>query len=100
LILPKELVPGTPLAQALGLEDTVLEVNVTPNRGDALSHLGVGREAAAVLRTTLHRKLRTPVESGAPISDAIRIEIADPGGCPRVPAPVLAGGPIRPTPPS
>ncbi|HEY1416485.1 MAG TPA: phenylalanine--tRNA ligase subunit beta, partial [Myxococcaceae bacterium] len=33
LLLPKDLVPGTPLAKALGLEDTVLEVNVTPNRG-------------------------------------------------------------------
>ena len=56
LLLPKDLVPGTPLAKALGLEDTVLEVNVTPNRGDALSHLGVAREAAAVLRLPLQRE--------------------------------------------
>ncbi len=98
LILPRDLVPGTPLASALGLEDTVLEVNVTPNRGDALSHLGVGRESAAVLRVPLKRKLRVPVESGAPVSDAIRIEIADPVGCPRFTARVLEGVRIGPSP--
>ncbi|HZJ53975.1 MAG TPA: phenylalanine--tRNA ligase subunit beta [Myxococcaceae bacterium] len=98
LVLPKELVPGTPLARALELEDTVLEVNVTPNRGDALSHLGVGREAAAVLGVPLRRKLRIPVESGAPVSDAIRIEIADPVGCPRFTARVLEGVRIGPSP--
>ena len=98
LILPRGLVPGTPLARALGLEDTVLEVNVTPNRGDALSHLGVGREAAAVLGVPLQRKLRVPVESGAPASDAIRIEIADPVGCPRFTARVLEGVRIAPSP--
>ena len=98
LILPKELVPGTPLATALGLEDTVLEVNVTPNRGDALSHLGVGREAAAVLRIPLRRKLRVPAESGAQASEAIRIEIADPVGCPRFTARVLEGVRIGPSP--
>ena len=98
LILDKALVPGTPLAKALGLEDTVLEVNVTPNRGDALSHLGVAREAAAVLRLALQRKLRLPAESGAPASDAIRIEIADPVGCPRFTARVLEGVRIGPSP--
>jgi phenylalanyl-tRNA synthetase beta chain len=98
LILPKELVPGTPLAAALGLEDTVLEVNVTPNRGDALSHLGVAREAATVLGVPLHRKLRVPAESGAPASDAIRVEVADPAGCPRFTARVLEGVRIGPSP--
>jgi len=98
LVLPKDLVPGTPLAKALGLEDTVLEVNVTPNRGDALSHLGVAREAAAVLRLPLQRKLRVPVESDGLASDAIRIEIADPVGCPRFTARVLEGVRIGPSP--
>jgi len=98
LILPKDLVPGTPLGKALGLEDAVLEVNVTPNRGDALSHLGVGREAATVLGVPLQRKLRVPAESGAPVTDAIRIEIADPVGCPRFTARALEGVRIAPSP--
>ena len=98
LILPKELTPGTPLATALGLEDTVLEINVTPNRGDALSHLGVAREAAAVLGVPLRRTLRVLAESGAPVSDVIRIEIADAVACPRFTARVLEGVRIGPSP--
>jgi phenylalanyl-tRNA synthetase beta chain len=39
---------GTPLADYLGLNDTILEINVTPNRGDALSHFGVARDVAAL----------------------------------------------------
>ena len=45
---PPTLKPGTPIAEALGLEDVVFEVNVTPNRPDALSHLGIAREVAAL----------------------------------------------------
>ena len=37
---------GTPIASALALDDVVFEVNVTPNRPDALSHLGIAREVA------------------------------------------------------
>src|SRR5919197_1140517 len=48
LILPRDVATGTPIAKALDLEDALLEVNVTPNRPDALSHLGVAREVAAL----------------------------------------------------
>lgn len=48
--------PGTPLAEALGLNDTVLDVAVTPNRGDCLSHYGLARDIAALGLG----KLRTP----------------------------------------
>lgn len=40
--------PGTPLAEDLGLNDTVLDVAVTPNRGDCLSHYGLARDLAAL----------------------------------------------------
>ncbi|HUB05731.1 MAG TPA: phenylalanine--tRNA ligase subunit beta [Myxococcales bacterium] len=55
-ILPPELTPGAELATALSLRDTVLELDLTPNRGDCLSHLGVAREVAAIFS----RPLRTP----------------------------------------
>jgi len=42
---------GTPFAEYLGLNDTILEINVTPNRGDALSHFGVARDVAALFGT-------------------------------------------------
>jgi phenylalanyl-tRNA synthetase beta chain len=44
---------GTPLAEALGKGDTVLDVAVTPNRGDCLSHLGIARELAVLGLGTL-----------------------------------------------
>ena len=48
MILPEGLLLGQPLSRALGLEDTLLEVNITPNRGDCLSHLGIARELSAI----------------------------------------------------
>ena len=52
LELPDELVTGTPLREALPLDDTILTLNVTPNRGDVLSVLGVAREVAAIARAS------------------------------------------------
>ncbi|HXN11327.1 MAG TPA: hypothetical protein VN859_08795, partial [Steroidobacteraceae bacterium] len=48
LELPAGLTLGTDLRAALDLDDTILEVNVTPNRGDAMSVLGIAREVAAL----------------------------------------------------
>lgn len=47
LILPASTQIGVPLALALGQNDIIFEVNVTPNRGDCLSHVGIARELAA-----------------------------------------------------
>ncbi len=46
--LSSELPLGMPLNKALGLDDVVLEVSITPNRGDCLSILGIAREVAAL----------------------------------------------------
>lgn len=48
LELAPDALPGTDLRDALGLDDRVFELNVTPNRGDCLSVLGVAREVAAL----------------------------------------------------
>jgi phenylalanyl-tRNA synthetase beta chain len=52
LHLSHETKLGTPVEKLLGLPDTVLEINVTPNRPDALSHVGISRELAASLKTS------------------------------------------------
>jgi len=51
--LPGEHAPGTPADEIYGYRDTVLDIEVTPNRPDWLSHLGVAREVAALYRTKL-----------------------------------------------
>jgi phenylalanyl-tRNA synthetase beta chain len=53
LELPAELTLGTDLRVALDLDDTILELNVTPNRGDAMSVLGIAREVAALTGSPL-----------------------------------------------
>ncbi|MEL6181767.1 MAG: YtpR family tRNA-binding protein, partial [Myxococcota bacterium] len=56
MILPEDAPVGEPVLQAMGLQDTVLEVSLTPNRPDGLGHVGIAREVAALLG----RSLRLP----------------------------------------
>jgi len=73
--------PGTPLDQLFGYRDTVLDIEVTPNRPDWLSHLGVAREVAALYSTKL-----TPPPVLKPPSNAEhgwKVEIEDFADCPR-----------------
>src|SRR5438093_670858 len=83
LVLPSDAAPGTPLARLPGIADTVLEAEVTPNRGDCLSILGVAREVAAVTGARLRHPRPRPRESGAaatsevtPATRAILLESA------------------------
>jgi phenylalanyl-tRNA synthetase beta chain len=98
LILPADVAPGTPIARALGLEDVILEVNVTPNRPDALSHLGVARELAALLGVPVRRPEARPAEAGPPASEAVRIRIDSPEKCARYTARVIEDVRIGPSP--
>jgi len=89
LELPDELVTGAPLRDALSLDDTILTLNVTPNRGDVLSVLGVAREVAAIAA----RKLTPPALDAVPPATrerfAVRLEA--PAGCPRFASRVVQG---------
>ena len=53
--LPADLSLGSPLETALNIEDTVFNVNVTPNRSDCLSMIGIAREVAAVTGSKMKR---------------------------------------------
>ncbi len=80
LILPPDATPGAPLAEALGLGDTVLTVKVYPNRPDLLSVLGVAREVAALTGAPL----RGPKVPAARPGDAgVPVAVADAADCPR-----------------
>ena len=59
--LPANLKAGQALVSALELDDTIFEVNLTPNRGDAMSVQGVAREVAAARGTPLHPPVMAPV---------------------------------------
>ncbi len=80
---------GTPLADWLG--DAVLDADVTSNRPDCLSMLGVAREVAAVAGSSVSEPSREYAELGAPIESRVRIEIADPDLCYRYTASLIEG---------
>ena len=81
LVLDAALAPGTPLVEALALDDTLLTLKLTPNRADCLSILGVAREVCAITGTPLVAPETTPVDARSTASHPVRVE--DVQGCPR-----------------
>ena len=98
LVLPDDAEPGTPLVDIAGIADTVLELEVTSNRGDCLSVLGIAREVAAASGVPLRHPRPRPRETGAPAAEDIRVRIEAPDGCPRYCARVVRGVTVQPSP--
>jgi phenylalanyl-tRNA synthetase beta chain len=98
LILPADAPVGVPFAQYQGLADTVLELEVTPNRPDCLSMAGVAREVAAITGVPYTLPAGEPAEAGTPVADLASVEIADGDLCPRYTARVIRGVKIGPSP--
>jgi phenylalanyl-tRNA synthetase beta chain len=98
LILDKSLPVGMPIVRALGLDDTLLEVNVTPNRPDALSHLGVAREVAALTSAAVKRPEAKLGESQAEAASRAKVRIEAKERCPRYAARVVEGVKVGPSP--
>jgi len=99
LILSPAMLVGGDLARQIGLLDEVLEVNVTPNRPDALSHAGIAREVAALFETTF--RLPAPDEVATiplPQGRGVDVEIRDPAACPRYAARIVTGLRVGPSP--
>ena len=72
--LPSNAAPGTPLNDYLGLPDRILDIDLTPNRGDCLSLRGVAREAAVGLSSALHEPMIAAPESTTDIQRPVHIE--------------------------
>jgi phenylalanyl-tRNA synthetase beta chain len=98
MILPEDTAPGRPLADALGLSDWLLEVEITPNRGDCLSVLGVARELASITGEKVVLPDVSFPEEGKPIGDLVRVDVSDPELCPRYTARAVSGVAIAPSP--
>ena len=99
LLLDEALAVGAPLAKALELDDVVLEINITPDRPDALSHLGVARDIAALLALPLYLP-EEPCETTASAvhPSGLAIEIAAKERCPRYCACMVEGLAVGPSP--
>lgn len=83
MVLDENAEPGTPAAKYLGLDDVVFDIAVTPNRPDALSHIGVARDLSAVFDRPF-KYPETKLNETKPVSsDQVKISIEDTTGCSR-----------------
>ena len=96
--LPPDAVPGTALSEILGPPEVILELEITPNRPDCLSVIGMAREVAALYETTVNYPDVPLTESGEPVEAATSVEVLDAGKCPRYTARVLRNVQIGPSP--
>ena len=98
MILPRGLAAGTPLSAALGGPEPVLVLEVTPNRPDCLSVIGVAREVAALCGRCLKLPSVQFPENGPDVSGLAAVRVEDPAGCPRYTARVFSGVRLGPSP--
>jgi phenylalanyl-tRNA synthetase beta chain len=94
----EHVMPGAPVARALSCDDVVLTLGVTPNRPDALCHLGVARELAAAMRTRSRAQVPSCAERGGPVDDLVQVTVEDSEGCPRYACRVIEGVVVAPSP--
>ncbi|MBW3572277.1 MAG: phenylalanine--tRNA ligase subunit beta [Gemmatimonadetes bacterium] len=107
MTLRGDFAPGTSFREALGLDDWQLVVDVTPNRGELLSHLGVARELAPRGEDGIELP-RFPNDQGRACAVAhgrrecevggVQVEIQDDLGCPRYMGAVIRGVTVAPSP--
>lgn len=97
-ILHEDCMPGDDVAKLIGRDDRIVEFEITPNRPDCLSVIGLAREAAATFHKPL--KLHTPEIKGCggSIAELVDIEIEDPELCPRYTARMVKNVKIKPSP--
>jgi phenylalanyl-tRNA synthetase beta chain len=98
LVLDASLKPGMPLAAVMGPAETVFELEITPNRPDCLSIIGIAREVAAIYGKPLKMPSVELKESSEPVEKEVSVEVKDSGKCPRYTARVLKGVKIGPSP--
>jgi len=98
MVLKEGLSVGTALNRALALTDPVLEIDLTPNRGDCLSMIGVAREVAAIQGTRLSMPRVAPAPPDAPHRRLASVSIEAPEQCPRYVARLLEGVVVKPSP--
>lgn len=96
--LPEDTQIGAPIVEALGLDDVVLELEITPNRPDCLSMIGVAREISVTTGNPLTLPEIDVQEGTVDSHNLTGVTIEDPELCPRYAARVIRGVKIAPSP--
>ena len=97
-IFPEDAVVGESAVKALGLDDVVFEYEITSNRVDCYSVVGIAREAAATFRKPFCPPVVTASGNSEDAHDYIKVTVQDPELCPRYTARVVKNIKIAPSP--
>lgn len=97
-ILPKDSKPGDDAVAVLGLHDTVFEYEITSNRVDCYSEIGVAREAAATFGKSFQMPEVKPTGSAEKIEDSLSVEVKDADLCSRYCARMVKNIHLAPSP--
>lgn len=89
MVFDSDATIGTPLADYLDFHDYQLAFELTPNRPDSMSAIGIARDAAALVSMAVHKPDFELVESSEKASDYISVKIDDPDACPRYAARII-----------
>lgn len=97
-IFPEDAVVGESAIHALGLDDVIFEYEITSNRVDCFSVIGIAREAAATFGKTFIPPVVTPTGNQEDAHDYVKVAVQDPDLCPRYCARVVKNIKIGPSP--
>ena len=97
-VLHEDCKPGDDIKAVTGLDDHVVEFEITPNRPDCLSVIGLAREASATFKRPLKLHEPEPHGCGGSIADIVDIDIEDGDLCPRYTARMVKNVKIAPSP--
>lgn len=89
---------GSCAKKALGIDDITVEFEITSNRPDCLSVIGIAREAAVVYGSSFAPAVPTVKSSGGDINEYLKIEVQNPALCPRYTARIVKNVKIEPSP--
>ena len=98
MVLDTELPVGTPFAEYLKQNDVVIEISITPNRGDLLSHIGIARELGALTGNKLKEPEIQDDFSGSGLAEKISVDIENPKGCLRYCGSLVEGITVKESP--
>ncbi len=98
MILPESYTIGARLIDEMGLNEAVFDLNVTPNRPDALSMAGVSREVATYIQSSIRLPETNPIEPGKDTEFVPSVTLEDEDLCPRYTALVIKDLTIGPSP--
>ena len=97
-VFPEDTPVGADAVELLGLHDAVIEYEITSNRVDCYSAIGIAREAAATFGKEFHKPEPKETGNSEDVNDYISVEVEDPQLCPRFTARVVKNVKLAPSP--